>query len=70
MDFSEALKLLKDGYKMTRRYWNAPHSIELQKPDEYSKMTEPYIFITTSSDQVLPWVASQADLLADDWQHA
>lgn len=44
--------------------------IELQRPDEGSKMTLPYIFMKTADDHLVPWLASQSDMLADDWSLA
>jgi len=35
-----------------------------------SDMTVPYIFIRTTSGEHAPWVASQTDILADDWTFA
>lgn len=77
MDFSEALKELKAGKKVCRSGWNGRGIyLELQRPDQYSKMTQPYIYIVTTglvSDNpdaprgVVPWVASQTDLMATDW---
>ena len=77
MDFSEALKELKAGKKVCRSGWNGRGIyLELQRPDKYSKMTQPYIYIVTTglvSDNpdaprgVVPWVASQTDLMATDW---
>lgn len=66
--FSVALGMLKDGAKVTRHGWNGPRQyLELQTPDENSKMTLPYIFIRTVQGDLVPWLASQTDLLADDW---
>lgn len=71
LNFGEALQVLKAGGKVTRHGWNRSGMwLELQRPDEHSKMTQPYIFITPSEGCRLPWVASQADLLADDWREA
>jgi len=73
MDFSEALRSLKKGETVSRLGWNKPHQITLQTPDENSKMTKPYIFMEIYSDEngvewaKVPWVASQTDLLAEDW---
>jgi len=77
MDFSEALKKLKKGNKLFRKNWNGKFQwLELQKPDKNSKMTLPYIYMVIyiplnddPFDQV-PWIASQTDLLADDWNIA
>lgn len=68
MDFSEALVALKNGDTVARDGWNGPGQfIELQLPDANSKMTLPYIYINTVTDQLVPWLASQTDLLANDW---
>jgi hypothetical protein len=55
-------------HRWSRRGWNGPGQfIEIQLPDEHSKMTRPYLFITTVQGDRIPWLASQTDLLADDW---
>ena len=67
--FGFALGALKAGKKVTREGWNGPGQfLELQTPDENSKMTLPYIFITTVTGGRVPWLASQTDLLAGDWK--
>jgi hypothetical protein len=67
-NFGYALAGLNDGQKMARSGWNGKGMyIELQTPTETSKMTRPYIFMKTADNQLVPWVASQTDLLADDW---
>lgn len=76
MDFGEALELLKRGKRVKRAGWHGRNMyIELQRPDENSKMTLPYIFINTccvegrrSIKGVVPWLASQTDILATDWE--
>lgn len=77
MDFGKALEALKAGKKVSRTGWNGRGIyLELQRPDEHSKMTLPYIYIVTNgliSDNpdaprgVVPWLASQTDMLAEDW---
>lgn len=68
MDFSEALYSLKHGFMVTRASWNgAGQWIKLQVPDENSKMKRPYIYISPVDGKLVPWIASQTDLLADDW---
>lgn len=76
-DFSEALRRLKAGSKICRNGWNGKGLwLELQCPDANSKMTLPYVFINYPSDAFntpgarVPWLASQTDLLADDWMIA
>ena len=68
MDFGAALLNLKQGRKVTRKNWNGRGQfLELQVPDQHSKMTLPYILITTVQGDRVPWLASQTDLLASDW---
>ena len=77
MDFGFALVNLRKGRRLARDGWNGRGIfIELQVPDEHSKMTHPYIFIDTTglqSDNLfaprnrVPWLASQTDMLALDW---
>lgn len=75
--FGEALEFLKSGRKVARRGWNGKGIfLELQVPDEYSKMSHPYIYIDTTrlqstnpdaSRNLVPWIASQTDMLSEDW---
>jgi hypothetical protein len=77
MSFGEAIKALKQCRKVARRGWNGVGIfIKLQTPDEHSKMTQPYIYIdtlelvTTNHNAIrgrVPWLASQTDMLAEDW---
>ena len=68
MTFSEALEELRDGRKVARHGWNGKNMwIALQKPDEHSKMTLPYIYMFTATGHLVPWLASQTDILANDW---
>lgn len=76
-NFGEAIKYLKRGFKVARKGWNGKGIyLEMQKPDENSKMTLPYIYIVTNtlvSDNphaprgIVPWLASQTDMLCEDW---
>ena len=78
MDFGDAIKALKNGSCVVRRGWNRKGIfIELQVPDLFSKMSSPYIFIDTTGLQNnspdapksrVPWLASQTDMLAEDWE--
>lgn len=74
MNFSLALVSIKSGFKVQRSGWSSRNIwIELQLPDEYSKMTLPYLYINYPSKgenlygDIVPWVIDQVDLLADDW---
>lgn len=69
MDFGQALAALKAGGKVARDGWNGKDMyVELQVPDEHSKMRRPYLFMRPVDGDLVPWVASQSDLLAEDWQ--
>lgn len=68
MGFDGALQMLKNGEKVSRFGWNGPGQyIEMQVPDTFSKMSLPYLFIKTVSGDLVPWAASQTDVLAEDW---
>lgn len=77
-DFGWALHQLRSGKTVRRRGWNGKGIfIELQVPDEHSEMSSPYIFIDTTGLQTdnedaprsrVPWLASQTDMLAKDWE--
>lgn len=81
MDFGEAIKKMKEGRKVARKGWNGKNQyIELATNISY-KNTEGKIinaehdaignraiaFIGTSGVQI-GWLASQADMLAEDWK--
>ena len=76
-NFSQALEMLKDGEKVARKGWNGKGIfIEIQRPNINSKMTHPYIYIDTTGlktdnpnapKSLVPWLASQTDLLSEDW---
>lgn len=68
MNFGEAILRLKNGERVAREGWNGVGMyLELQVPDEHSKMQRPYIYMSPVDGNFVPWVASQSDLLADDW---
>lgn len=67
MNLGKALELLVSGGSVAREGWNGNHKLTLQTPDEHSKMTQKYIYMTTEKGDVVPWVASQTDILAEDW---
>jgi hypothetical protein len=69
VSFGAAVELLKDGHNVARAGWNGKGmSLELQVPDEHSKMSLPYIFMNTADGFRVPWLASQSDVLAEDWE--
>jgi Protein of unknown function (DUF2829) len=84
MDFSEALLKLKNGSKVTRNGWNGKGQFIYFVPEStYPAQTEiakatfgknvpygAYLAIRTVQNNVVPWLASQTDLLANDWEVA
>lgn len=71
-----ALDTLRLGLAVRRSGWNGKGMwLKLQTPDDHSKMTEPYIYIEYPPGHAaypqgsrVPWLASQTDLLANDWE--
>lgn len=84
MKFGHALELLKEGKKVTRKGWNGkgmylyyvsegkyPVKMDAAKElaDEKGLVGySPYIAMKTHQGYVTPWVASQMDLLSEDWE--
>jgi hypothetical protein len=78
MDFGQAITALKSGLAVRRSGWNGKNMwLALQVPDANSKMTLPYVYIEYPAGSVpypqgsrVPWLASQTDMLNDDWEVA
>ena len=82
-NFGEALKYLKRGFKVARKGWNGKNQcIHLAKNISYQIIDGEIIncnhenignkaiaFVGTSGIQ-MGWLASQADMLAEDWMFA
>lgn len=80
MDFGEAIECMKEGYKVARQGWNGKNQyIELAIAISYVNTDGEIInceheaignkaiaFVGTSGVQ-MGWLASQADMLAEDW---
>lgn len=68
MDFGKAISELKSGNYVAREGWNGKNMwLHLQVPDTHSKMSLPYIYMCTAQGDLVPWLASQSDVLAEDW---
>lgn len=70
-NFGWAIEMLRAGQLVTRKGWNGPGQyLAIQKPDTspLQTMSVPYIFITTVQGERVPWLASQTDMLATDWE--
>ena len=74
MDFQYALTALKEGCRVERSGWNGKGmwlfiikewTYTDGKQDNYPNL--PFIAMKTADNKVVPWLASQTDILADDW---
>lgn len=81
MDFGRAIQLLKVGKRVQRQGWNGKNQyIELANNISYKNANNEIVnvehdaignkaiaFVGTSGTQI-GWLASQADMLAEDWK--
>lgn len=78
MKFGEALEVVKFGAKIYREGWNGKgmflflvagdawnFECDIEGVDGLS--TLPFICMKTADNKLVPWLASQTDILADDW---
>jgi hypothetical protein len=68
MNFGEAIEAMKKGAKCQRSGWNGKNMhVAVHTPHEHDKMDHPFIYMQTVDGSHIPWLASQADMLAEDW---
>lgn len=81
MDIGTAISAMRDGARVARTGWNGKGMwLYLVPANSYPAQTDAakaafgenvpyreYVAMKTAQDDVVPWVASQSDLLADDW---
>ncbi len=83
MNFGSALQALKNGQKVAREGWNGKGMFLFLVPGSvfkvnrapllgiYPEGTEinyrPHIDMKTVDGEIVPWLASQTDVLAEDW---
>ena len=86
MNFSDALHAVKMGKNMQREGWNGKGMFVFLVPGSKFKVNRPpllgiypegteinyhaHVDMRTADGQIVPWLVSQTDLLADDWQEA
>ena len=84
MDFGQALAALKDGGRVTRSGWNGKgmflylvpgSAFAVNRPPLLGIYKEgtvinylPHIDMRTADGSCVPWLASQTDILASDWE--
>ncbi len=83
MTFSKALEAIKEGKKVSRQGWNGKGMFVFLVPGSVFKVSRPpllgiypegteiryhgHIDMKTADNMVVPWLASQTDILAEDW---
>lgn len=67
MKFSEAFEEAQKGKGMRMRQWNDDVVVRVQFPDEYSKMTAPYLYVDSRFGRV-PWISTNIELFSDNWE--
>ena len=81
-DFGMALDALKQGFKVCRRGWNGKgmylfrigNSMSAGDGWTYTNGKNdnlplaPFVAMKTATNEVVPWLASQTDILAEDWE--
>lgn len=83
MNFSQALDEIKSGKKVSRSGWNGKNMFVFLVPGSRFKVSRPpllgiypegteidyhaHVDMRTATGQIVPWLVSQTDLLADDW---
>lgn len=86
MNFGEALAVIKSGGRVARAGWNGKGMFIFLVPGStFTVNREPllsimgegaqvqyhaHIDMKTAQGYVVPWLASQADMLAEDWEIA
>jgi hypothetical protein len=75
MSFGQVLNEIEEGGHYCRTGWNGKDMwIRIQKPDEHSMITIPYIVIeypvghlAASHGMIAPWQPSNGDMFGKDW---
>ena len=67
MNFGEAFAQVKSGKGMRLPAWSPEVIIRAQYPDENSKMTAPYLYVTSRYGKV-PWKETMIELFSEDWE--
>lgn len=65
--FGKAIEYMKEGKTARLPQWGTDVFISIQTPDENSKMTAPYMYVTSRFGMV-PWIPTMIEILSDKWQ--
>ena len=71
--FHHAIHLLHDGYpSIAMECWQPGTVVKIQKPDEHSKMTSPYLYMEVTEDDGsvtrFPWLPNQLHFFDKTWE--
>lgn len=74
-DFGQAISFLKHGTKVARKGWNGKGMwLELSEYGNSAmykdRPLQQHILMATAQGMYIPWLASQSDMLAEDWLEA
>ena len=67
-DIGWAVKQLLNGSNVVRRGWNGPGQFLVLQRGDPEKGLLPFVNISTVHHELVPWLCSQTDLLATDWE--
>lgn len=70
MNFGYAFEMLKENKNnlgMRLQNWSEDVVIKIQYPDEYSKMTTPYLYVESRYGRV-PWKETVVEMFSNRWQ--
>lgn len=71
MNFSEALEKAKNGRFIDREGWNGKDQTVFVREPLVSDVGTPsvkYFMLKNATGDLVPWVPSNGDLFAEDWQ--
>ena len=69
MNFSQAFDTVsqREGAFMRLPQWKEDVKIRAQFPDEYSKMSHPYLYVESRFGNV-PWIPTQVEMFSNKWE--
>ncbi len=68
MNFGQAFEEIKNSRKSMRLIqWKPDVKIKVQRSDENSKMTAPYLYMESRYGKV-PWKETMIELFSEDWE--
>lgn len=67
MDIGHAVQAMQEGRRVTRAGWNGK-DMWLAYQGQTGGAWQPFIYMRTVQGTFVPWLCSQTDLLATDWE--